>query len=125
MVTKALKTPLAWLFSRRVDILILVALTLLGATLRATGIPHGVGFHPDERHMAQVTEKLGVQHMNPKSFAYGSFSFYAAWGFAHVIASISSAIESISRYISPSHVISFGSCHTFSYDCVFISGRIF
>ncbi len=124
-MTRALKTPISWLVSRRTDILILVALTLLGAGLRSTGITHGIGFHPDERHMAQVTEKLGVQHMNPKSFAYGSFSFYAAWGFAHVIAFFSGLIESVSRAISPNHAVSFGSCHTFTYDCVFISGRIF
>lgn len=125
MVTKSLKDPISWLVSRRADIAILVALTLLGVGLRATGISHGVGFHPDERHMAQVTEKLGVQHMNPKSFAYGSFSFYAAWGFTHVLSFFSSLIESVSRAISPNHAVTFGACQRFSYDCVFISGRIF
>jgi|694.fasta_scaffold51881_5 hypothetical protein len=125
MVTKSLKTPISWLVSRRADIAILVGLTILGMGLRSTGIFHGVGFHPDERHMAQVTEKLGVQHMNPKSFAYGSFSFYAAWGFAHVIAFCSGLIEWATKAISPNNAVSFGVCQRFSYDCVFISGRIF
>jgi 4-amino-4-deoxy-L-arabinose transferase-like glycosyltransferase len=35
--------------------------------------------------MVQVTSSLESNRMNPKSFAYGSFSFYAAWGFAQLL----------------------------------------
>ncbi len=105
MATDPLKKPISWLISRRFDLVVLVVLTIVGASLRASGIPHGVGFHPDERHMVQVTEKLEAQHMNPKSFAYGSFSFYAAWGFAKIFAIFSK--------------------RAFSYDGLFFSGRVF
>jgi 4-amino-4-deoxy-L-arabinose transferase-like glycosyltransferase len=105
MATDALKKPVSWLISKRYDLLLILILTVVGASLRSTGIPHGVGFHPDERHMVQVTEKLEAQHMNPKSFAYGSFSFYAAWGFAKLFALFSK--------------------NAFSYDGLFFSGRVF
>ena len=105
MTTDALKKPVAWLFSKRLDITLIILLTVVGAGLRATGIPHGIGFHPDERHMVQVTEKLDVQRMNPKSFAYGSFSFYAAWGFAKIYSVVSG--------------------RPFTYDGLFFSGRVF
>lgn len=75
----------AWLISQRWDIAILVLIIVIGAALRATGIPHGIGFHPDERHMVMVTESLTRQGMNPRSFAYGSFSFYMAWAFAQML----------------------------------------
>lgn len=105
MTTHALKKPVAWFLSKRLDITLIILLTVIGAGLRATGIPHGIGFHPDERHMVQVTEKLEVQRMNPKSFAYGSFSFYAAWGFAKIYSLVSG--------------------ERFTYDGLFFSGRVF
>jgi 4-amino-4-deoxy-L-arabinose transferase-like glycosyltransferase len=43
--------------------------------------------------------------MNPKSFAYGSFSFYAAWGFARII-----------KPFWP---------HVATYDGLFLAGRVF
>jgi 4-amino-4-deoxy-L-arabinose transferase-like glycosyltransferase len=75
----------SWLFSRRIDLLILVAIIAVGVGLRLTGLNHALGTHPDERHMVQVTSTLHANKMNPKSFAYGSFSFYAAWGFAQLL----------------------------------------
>ena len=105
MDTDASKTPVFWFLTKRKDLLILALITVVAVALRSTGIPHGVGFHPDERHMVQVTEKLSAQHMNPKSFAYGSFSFYAAWGFAKLF--------------------SIFSRNGFSYDGLFFSGRVF
>jgi 4-amino-4-deoxy-L-arabinose transferase-like glycosyltransferase len=74
-----------WFISRRWDLLIVVAIALLGLGLRVCGIDHAIGTHPDERHMVQVTTTLTANQMNPKSFAYGSFSFYAAWGFAQLL----------------------------------------
>ena len=74
-----------WLISKRWDLVILAVIVIGSALIRIPGIPHGIGFHPDERHMVQVTESLTRNHMNPKSFAYGSVSFYAAWGFAHLL----------------------------------------
>ncbi len=85
MAAQTHTTSPAWLISKHWDIIILIVITLAGAALRATGIPHGIGFHPDERHMVMVTESLSRQSMNPKSFAYGSFSFYMAWGFAKAL----------------------------------------
>jgi hypothetical protein len=85
MTSQANTSSTAWLISKRWDIAILIVITLAGALLRAPGIPHGIGFHPDERHMVMVTESLSRQAMNPKSFAYGSFSFYMAWAFAQVV----------------------------------------
>lgn len=102
-----------WLISKRWDITILLVIVTLGACLRATGIPHGIGYHPDERHMVQVTSSLHMNSlsdalrggMNPKSFAYGSFSFYAAWGFAQIMKPFWSQAT--------------------TYDGLFYSGRIF
>jgi 4-amino-4-deoxy-L-arabinose transferase-like glycosyltransferase len=74
-----------WLFSRRTDIIILLAIIAVGVGLRLTGLNHALGTHPDERHIVQVTSTLQANKMNPKSFAYGSFSFYAAWGFAQLL----------------------------------------
>jgi MFS family permease len=85
MTSQPKTSSTAWLISKRWDITILILITLAGALLRAPGIPHGIGFHPDERHMVMVTESLPRQGMNPKSFAYGSFSFYMAWAFAQVV----------------------------------------
>ena len=84
-MTQPRTSSTAWLISKRWDLAILIVITLAGALLRAPGIPHGIGFHPDERHMVMVTESLARQNMNPKSFAYGSFSFYMAWAFAQVV----------------------------------------
>jgi hypothetical protein len=85
MINTATPPSPSWLISKRWDITILVLITLCGALLRAPGIPHGIGYHPDERHMVMVTEALSKQGMNPKSFAYGSFSFYMAWAFSQVV----------------------------------------
>jgi 4-amino-4-deoxy-L-arabinose transferase-like glycosyltransferase len=68
-----------WLFSPWMDTLLLVAIIALAIYLRSFGIAHGRTYHPDERHMIMVTEKLKENGMNPGSFAYGSFSFYALW----------------------------------------------
>jgi 4-amino-4-deoxy-L-arabinose transferase-like glycosyltransferase len=81
--TTKLKTD--WLLSKRWDLLILFSIIAIGLALRLTGLYHALGTHPDERHMVQVTTQLEANRMNPKSFAYGSFSFYAAWGFAQIL----------------------------------------
>lgn len=78
-------TETSWLISKRWDLTILLAIVILGLALRLTGLYHALGTHPDERHMVQVTTQLEANRMNPKSFAYGSFSFYAAWGFAQIL----------------------------------------
>lgn len=57
----------------------LFAIILLGAYFRFYSISHGVTFHPDERHIVDVTQKLKLADMNPHSFAYGSFPFYFSW----------------------------------------------
>jgi hypothetical protein len=76
---------MTWIFSKRWDLTILLIIILAGACLRVPGIPHGIGHHPDERHMVMVTNDLPSHGMNPKSFAYGSFSFYMAWGFSQIV----------------------------------------
>ena len=75
----------AWLISKRWDLILLALIVIGGAFLRIPGIPHGIGHHPDERHMVMVTGDLSHQGMNPKSFAYGSFSFYMAWAFSQIV----------------------------------------
>lgn len=77
--------PMTWLISKRWDIVLLCIIVIAGAGLRIPGISHGIGFHPDERHMVMVTNDLPSHGMNPKSFAYGSFSFYMAWGFSQIV----------------------------------------
>ena len=74
----------SWLHSIPVDLSILCGITLLGTFLRWFGVNHGNTYHPDERHMIMVTGQLEDNGMNPKSFAYGSFSFYALWIFARL-----------------------------------------
>ena len=74
-----------WLLSPRLDITILTLIVVLGLGLRLCGLNHALGTHPDERHMVQVTSTLESNKMNPKSFAYGSFSFYAAWAFSKAL----------------------------------------
>jgi 4-amino-4-deoxy-L-arabinose transferase-like glycosyltransferase len=99
------KTGVRWLISKRWDIVILALIIGIALGLRLTGLNHALGTHPDERHMVQVTTQLEVNRMNPKSFAYGSFSFYAAWGFARAL-----------KPFWPQAI---------SYDGLFIAGRIF
>ena len=79
------RSTTAWLISKRADLLLLATIVVLGVGLRLTGLFHALGTHPDERHMVQVTTSLEANGMNPRSFAYGSFSFYAAWGFAQLL----------------------------------------
>lgn len=108
-----------WLFSRKIDLFLLVVLCTLGLALRSTGLFHAIGTHPDERHIVQVTSTLEANNMNPKSFAYGSFSFYAAWGFAKLVAAFNVSIPKLTNegnwiWINPS-----------TYDGYFITGRAF
>ncbi|MBX7145391.1 MAG: phospholipid carrier-dependent glycosyltransferase [Oligoflexia bacterium] len=82
---------------------VLVAILVLAALLRVYPIPHGIGFHPDERHLVMVTNDLERNGMNPRSFAYGSLPFYIVW--------------------SVSKLISFVSPQLHSYDGLFYTGR--
>jgi 4-amino-4-deoxy-L-arabinose transferase-like glycosyltransferase len=99
------RPPTVWLISKHRDLLLLVVIIALGASLRMTGLFHALGTHPDERHMVQVTTSLQANMMNPRSFAYGSFSFYAAWAFAQIL-------KPFWREAT-------------SYDGLFIAGRVF
>jgi 4-amino-4-deoxy-L-arabinose transferase-like glycosyltransferase len=103
--SSANKPLIRWLISPRWDIIILLGIVALGLGLRWTGLHHALGTHPDERHMVQVTTQLEANRMNPKSFAYGSFSFYAAWGFAQILKPFWS--------------------HAVTYDGLFVAGRMF
>lgn len=57
----------------------LAALLLVATILRATGVGHAIGSHPDERHMVGVVTGLDWTNLNPKSFSYGSFPYYLAF----------------------------------------------
>lgn len=105
MVKSQNPSTTSWFISRKWDLIILGAIILLGLGLRVCGINHAIGTHPDERHMVQVTSTLTANQMNPKSFAYGSFSFYAAWGFAQLLRPFWS--------------------QAMTYDGLFIAGRAF
>ncbi|MBN8547761.1 MAG: glycosyltransferase family 39 protein [Deltaproteobacteria bacterium] len=63
----------------------LLGVLLLGIFFRLYAITHGVTFHPDERHIVDVTTKLSRADMNPHSFAYGSFPFYFSWAVAQLL----------------------------------------
>ncbi len=65
--------------------LLLLAIALVAAGLRLYSISHGVTFHPDERHIVMVTERLSLQDPNPHSFAYGSFPFYFSWAVSEAL----------------------------------------
>jgi 4-amino-4-deoxy-L-arabinose transferase-like glycosyltransferase len=54
-------------------------IVVVGASLRIPGIWHAAGSHPDERHMVSVVMDLSWEDLNPRSFAYGSLSYYSAF----------------------------------------------
>ena len=58
---------------------------LIAALLRIYCISHGISFHPDERHIVMVAERLNWDDMNPHFFAYGSFPFYLLWAVAELL----------------------------------------
>lgn len=58
---------------------------LAGFALRLIPLFHGISFHPDERHMVNVTSQLSLNDLNPHSFAYGSLPFYLVWVVANII----------------------------------------
>jgi 4-amino-4-deoxy-L-arabinose transferase-like glycosyltransferase len=58
---------------------------LFGFVIRTISLFHGLSFHPDERHMVNVTSSLSLKDMNPHSFAYGSLPFYLVWIAANII----------------------------------------
>lgn len=105
MTNSHVSAETGWFLSKRKDLLILALIICFGTALRLSGLQHALGTHPDERHMVQVTSTLETNRMNPKSFAYGSFSFYAAWGFARLL-----------KPFWPNAT---------SYDGLFIAGRTF
>lgn len=61
---------------------IVLMLTLGAFFLRVPWLEHGIGYHPDERHIVMVAQKLTWQDLNPHSFAYGSLLFYCLKGVA-------------------------------------------
>lgn len=81
----------------------LPVILLIAFGLRISGISHGIAYHPDERHMIMVTEKLSWDDMNPHFFAYGSLPFYLLWFSAKGLALIDESF--------------------FSYDELFMVGR--
>lgn len=84
---------------------IVIAIILFGCLLRGWGLYHGLRFHPDERHMVMVTEKMDPRvTLNPESFAYGSLPYYLT----------RFAAEAVSIFWSPAT----------HYDGLFIVGRV-
>lgn len=65
---------------------LLLLVLLVAVTLRMLHLGHGLTFHPDERHIVMVVERLSLDDPNPRSFAYGSFPFYLLWGVSSVLA---------------------------------------
>lgn len=64
------------------DYSIALLLALGAFLLRIPWLEHGIGYHPDERHIVMVAQKLSWQDLNPHSFAYGSLLFYCLKGVA-------------------------------------------
>lgn len=113
-------SPYRWAWSPRCDLAVLAIIIVIAIALRGSGLLHGIGLHPDERHMVMVTSDLKDHGFNPKSFAYGSFSFYAAWGFAHILSPpweiLAPSLEWLTGPVPHSLV---------GYDGLFIAGRLF
>ncbi|MCO6429465.1 MAG: phospholipid carrier-dependent glycosyltransferase [Deltaproteobacteria bacterium] len=74
-----------FLTSKYVLYIALLVILASGAALRFFGIRHGISFHPDERHIIGVAERLSLQDPNPHFFAYGSFPFYLLWGVSELL----------------------------------------
>lgn len=83
-----------------------------GGAIRISGISHGVGFHPDERHMVSVVLQLKWEDLNPKSFAYGSLPYYLVFGAKELVAALVDVIG-----------LAETSRHIRSYDGIFVVGR--
>jgi 4-amino-4-deoxy-L-arabinose transferase-like glycosyltransferase len=98
-----LVTMLRRIFLRDLSIVLLTGILLAGALLRFSALKHGLTYHPDERHMIMVTMDLSDHGMNPRSFAYGSLSYYLLWFTAKFATLFNPAL--------------------FSYDNLFIIGR--
>jgi YYY domain-containing protein len=71
-----IKSPYFWLLTLAFG---------FGAALRFYALSHGFSFHPDERHIVMVAEKLSWKDMNPHFFAYGSFPFYLLWAVSNCL----------------------------------------
>ncbi len=72
---------------------IVLMLTLGAFFLRVPWLEHGIGYHPDERHIVMVAQKLTWQDLNPHSFAYGSLLFYCLKGVAVFLAGGTQNVE--------------------------------
>ncbi|MDC0358803.1 6-bladed beta-propeller [Oligoflexia bacterium] len=96
---------------------LLLMILLAGTALRLTGITHGSSYHPDERHMVMVAEKLSWADMNPHSFAYGSFPFYLLWAVAH---SLSPFFDNLVSY-DKLFIVGRSICLTFGVAAIFLT----
>lgn len=59
--------------------LLLLAIVLVGLYFRTHHIAHSQFFHPDERHIIDVTTRMHPGDMSPHSFAYGGLPFNLLW----------------------------------------------
>jgi 4-amino-4-deoxy-L-arabinose transferase-like glycosyltransferase len=90
--------------------LLLLLIVAIGASLRIPGIWHAAGSHPDERHMVSVVMGLSWEDLNPRSFAYGSLSYYSAFFSGSFLATIIPSLDPAGE-------------SKLSYDNYFILGR--
>ncbi|MBX7137438.1 MAG: glycosyltransferase family 39 protein [Oligoflexia bacterium] len=63
----------------------LALIVVLAAFPRLYNLGHGMGVHPDERHMIMVANDMHFADLNPHSFAYGSFPYYLLFFSAHAL----------------------------------------
>jgi YYY domain-containing protein len=70
---------------KKIDLLWLLALSLFTVLLRCNSIDHGLGFHPDERHIVMTLERMSWNNLNPDFFAYGSLPFYLGFFISRLI----------------------------------------
>lgn len=87
----------------RLNPLLLWLIACVALIMRLYGHRHGLGFHPDERHIIMVVSDMRWNQLNPHSFAYGSLPFYLLW-----------AAGQLMSLIDP---------HWASYDGYFLLGR--
>jgi len=67
----------------------LICILFFALLARVYNIMHGIGAHPDERHIVMSAMRLSLDDMNPATFAYGSLPFYLLWAFSNLLSGIS------------------------------------
>jgi len=77
---------------------LLASITVFAFLLRVYNIMHGLGAHPDERHVVMTAMRLSLDNLNPGTFAYGSLPFYILWVLSEILRPFSEYYQSYDGY---------------------------